>query len=560
MIFLKNISLGLVLLGTHLTAAIPPPSPPIPTNPILPIAYVSAATIIPNRYIVVYNNTFSSNAIQAKMALLSTIIKKRNLNKRSLDGRQLSTETMSFRMNKWHAMALDADDGLIEDINRANEVAYVEADQWMHTSGTVSQANAPLGLQRLSQKVQPGKGKGSYRFDESAGEGIMVYVVDTGVRISHEEFQGRASYGANFVDAGPDGQLNSNASDDNGHGSHVAGTIASTTYGVAKRASITAIKVLNSKGEGPNSGILAGLQFVLQDVARKNLTGRAVMNLSLGGGFSQAMNHALQSVVKAGIVCVAAAGNDDKDATNMSPASAPNAITVGAINAKTDAKASFSNFGASVDIYAPGVNVLSVGHLSDNDTRILSGTSMASPHIAGLAAYLMRLRNIKDATQVSDLIKRLGSQTGARVRGNREGTTSVIAYNGALDVDIGEGGGNGGNRGVDSGRNTSGGVNNGSFGCGGIDCAGISRGGPDRGGIKSQETASAGFISGLPAQGPNIIWPAAATVPQNGRPRVFRLGNMQPGHAVFVNATGRNRKGHGHGHAGRYRIQPSLRT
>ncbi|KAG5918990.1 hypothetical protein E4U61_001263 [Claviceps capensis] len=559
MIFLNDISLGLVLLWAHLTAAIPPPSPPIPTNPILPIAYASAATIIPNRYIVVYNNTFSSNAIQAKMAFFSTAIKKRNLNKRSLDGRQLSTETMSFRMNKWHAMALDADDGLIADINRANEVAYVEADQWMHTSGTVSQANAPLGLQRLSQKVQPGKGngKGSYLFDESAGEGIMVYVVDTGVRISHDEFQGRASHGANFVDVGSNGELNSNASDDNGHGSHVAGTIASTTYGVAKRASLTAIKVLNSKGEGPNSGILAGLQFVLQDVARKNLTGRAVMNLSLGGGFSQAMNHALQSVVKAGIVCVAAAGNDDKDATNMSPASAPNAITVGAINAKTDAKASFSNFGASVDIYAPGVNVLSVGHLSDNDTRILSGTSMASPHIAGLAAYLMRLRHIKNVTQVSDLIKRLGSQTSARVRGNREGTTSVIAYNGALDVDIGEGGGNGGNRGVDSGRNTSGGVNNGRFGCKGIDCAGINRGGPDHGGINNQGTTGAGFISGLPAQGPSIIRP---TVPQNGQPRVFRLGNMQHGHVVFVNATGGNRKGHGHGRTGRYRIQPSLRT
>ncbi|KAG5957555.1 hypothetical protein E4U58_005862 [Claviceps cyperi] len=552
MIFLKNISLGLVLLWTHLTAAIPPPSLPIPTNPILPIAYASAATIIPNRYIVVYNNTFSSNAIQAKMAFFSTTIKKRNLNKRSLDGRQLSTEPVSFKMNKWHAMALDADDGLIADINRANEVAYVEADQWMHTSGIISQANAPLGLQRLSQKVRAAKGKGSYVFDESAGEGIMVYVVDTGVRISHEDFQGRASYGANFVDGGPDGQLNSNASDDNGHGSHVAGTIASTTYGVAKRASLTAIKVLNSKGEGPNSGILAGLQFVLQDVARKNLTGRAVMNLSLGGGYSQAMNHALQSMVEAGIVCVAAAGNDDKDATNMSPASAPNAITVGAINAKTDTKASFSNFGASVDIYAPGVNVLSVGHLSDNDTRVLSGTSMASPHITGLAAYLMRLRHIKDATQVSDLIKRLGSQTGARVRGNREGTTSVIAYNGASAVVVGESGGNGG---VDSGRNTSGAVNNGGFGCRGIGCADI-----NRGGINSQATTGAGFISGLPAPGPSIIRPAAANVPQGGRPRVFRLGNMQPGHVVFVNATGGNRKGHGHGRAGRNRIQPSLRT
>ncbi|KAG5918707.1 hypothetical protein E4U53_004059, partial [Claviceps sorghi] len=296
---------GLVLLRAQHTAAAPSPAP---TNPVMPIAYGPAANIIPNRYIVVYNSSFSSAAIDATMSLFSAAIRKRNLHRRGLEGRPLSTDVVPLRMNSWRAMALDADDAMIADINRADEVAYVEADQWIDASATVAQSDAPPGLRRLSEKQA---GRAAYLFDESAGEGVTVYVVDTGVRVSHAEFQGRASHGGNFVDVGPDGRPSADANDDNGHGSHVAGTIAGATFGVAKRATITAVKVLNAHGTGPNSAILSGLQFVVDDVARRKLKGRAVMNMSLGGAFSQAMNHAVAHVVKAGVVCVVAAGNND---------------------------------------------------------------------------------------------------------------------------------------------------------------------------------------------------------------------------------------------------------
>ncbi|KAG6020356.1 hypothetical protein E4U41_002869, partial [Claviceps citrina] len=204
---LRRLLLLLLLLCSQhfqLTAAIPAPSPAVPTNPVVPItaAAANAASIIPNRYIVVYNSSFGSHAIEAKMSLFSAAIRKRNLHRRGLGGRQLSTDILAFRMNQWRAMALDADDSMIADINGADEVAFVEPDQWISASATLAQTNAPPGLRRLSED-QPGQA--SYVFDESAGEGTTVYVVDTGVRISHVEFGGRARYGGNFVDARPDG-------------------------------------------------------------------------------------------------------------------------------------------------------------------------------------------------------------------------------------------------------------------------------------------------------------------------------------------------------------------
>lgn len=167
------------------------------TNIKLPITNPDAPDMIPNRYIVVYNSSFSSAAIDAKMTSFSAAIQKRNLHKRALDGRTLSTEILSFKMNKWRAMALDADDSMIMEINSADEVAYVEADQMMKVQATIVQTNAPLGLQRLSE-AQFERG-GTYTFDSSAGEGMTVYVVDTGVRASHIEFEGRAKFAKNFI-------------------------------------------------------------------------------------------------------------------------------------------------------------------------------------------------------------------------------------------------------------------------------------------------------------------------------------------------------------------------
>lgn len=169
-----------------------------------------------------------------------------------------------------------------------------------------------------------------------------------------------------------------------------------------------------------------------EDAVAKGRSGKAVMNMSLGGGQSRALNSAINAIADAGVVPVVAAGNENQDTANTSPGSAERAITVGAIDQRTDERADFSNFGELVDIFAPGVNVLSLGIASDTATESLSGTSMASPHVAGLAAYLMALEGITDQAAVADRIVELASLTGARVSNNVPGTTSLIANNGNL--------------------------------------------------------------------------------------------------------------------------------
>lgn len=173
---------------------------------------------------------------------------------------------------------------------------------------------------------------------------------DTGIYTSHPDFGGRASFGANFAD-------NSNT-DGNGHGTHVAGTTGSNTYGVAKKTNLIAVKVLGSDGSGTNSGVISGINWAANDVRSKGRSGKAVANMSLGGSFSQATNNAVAAATSAGLFMAVAAGNDGADASGSSPASEPSACTVGAID-NTKTEASFSNYGSIVDIFAPGVNVLS---------------------------------------------------------------------------------------------------------------------------------------------------------------------------------------------------------
>ncbi|KAI6782302.1 Alkaline protease-like protein [Emericellopsis cladophorae] len=379
-----------------------------------------AKEVIPNRYIVVYNNTYDDDAIEANVMHFTSEVKKRNLNKRSLSGKLLSTDVHSYKMNSWRAMTLDADDDMIMDIFNSDEVEYVEADTQVHVSALLAQTNAPVGLNRLSASAA---GSDRYFFDSSSGEGITAFVVDTGVKIEHTEFGGRATRGANFVPGEGDDDLN-------GHGSHVAGTIAGSTFGVAKAANVVAVKVLGADGGGSNSGVIDGMQWIIDEVESKGLRGKAVMNMSLGGGFSEALNRAIEQLFNAGVVPVVAAGNDGIDTRNSSPGSAPNAITVGAMDARDDTIAAFSNTGPSVDVFASGVDVQSVGIRSNTDTAILSGTSMASPHVAGLAAYLMAFQNLSDPAEVDQAIKNLATNAGGSVRGVDAITTDLIANNG----------------------------------------------------------------------------------------------------------------------------------
>lgn len=390
----------------------------------LPILNPDATDVVPHKFLLVWNNSFPTDAIESKQALVMSEIRKRNIGKRSLAGSLLSTEVTAFRYNSFMAMAFESDDKMLISLADQPEVAYVEAVTKVTTSALAAQVNAPLGLVRLSRKELTGGAADRYTFDTSGGEGITAYVVDTGIRVTHSEFQGRATFGQNFVPGAPD-------TDDNGHGSHVAGTIGGRTFGVAKQVSLVGVKVLDSEGSGDTSNVVAGMQWVVDDVITNNRSGKAVMNMSLGGSFSQAINDAIEALRRAGVVPVVAAGNANQDARSASPASAPNAITVGAINAVNDEKASFSNFGPNVDIFAPGVNITSVGIANDNASARLSGTSMASPHVCGLAAYLMALEGITEVDDVVARIQQLASTTGAEVQRNRGRTTNLIAYNGA---------------------------------------------------------------------------------------------------------------------------------
>jgi oryzin len=209
--------------------------------------------------------------------------------------------------------------------------------------------------------------------------------------------------------------------DGNGHGTHCAGTIGSSTYGVAKSVSLVAVKVLGSDGSGTNSGVISGIQWVAQNAGAKS-----VLSMSLGGSYSSAVNSAVRSCVSNGVTVVVAAGNDNRDASNYSPASEATAITVAAIDIN-DNRASFSNYGSLIDVFAPGVNILSTWIGSSTATNTISGTSMACPHVAGLAAYLIGLEGLSTPAAVQNRMKALA--TSGKVI-NAASANNLIAYNG----------------------------------------------------------------------------------------------------------------------------------
>ncbi|MEU1826759.1 S8 family peptidase [Streptomyces abikoensis] len=238
------------------------------------------------------------------------------------------------------------------------------------------------GLDRIDQTET--KGDGKYTYPDSAGEGVTAYVIDTGVRISHKDFGGRASYGFNAVDN------NDKADDGNGHGTHVAGTIAGAAHGVAKKAKVVAVRVLNAEGQGTTEQVVAGIDWVT-----KNHKGPSVANMSLGGGADEALDAAVQKAIASGVTFAVAAGNESTDAGQGSPARVKEAITV-ASSTKDDKQSDFSNYGAVVDLYAPGSDITSDWNDSDSGTKTISGTSMATPHVTGAAA--LYLAGHKDAT------------------------------------------------------------------------------------------------------------------------------------------------------------------
>src|SRR5215210_2528935 len=258
-------------------------------------------------------------------------------------------------------------------------VDFIEPDGIVEASAT--QSGAPWGLDRIDQRNRPLSGTFTYN---ATGAGVTAYIIDTGIRFGHSEFGGRAASGYDAVDGG-------SADDCNGHGTHVAGTVGGSTYGVAKSVSLVAVRVLNCSGSGTTSGVIAGIDWV---TATHQAGDPAVANMSLGGGASTALDNAVRNSIADGVSYAIAAGNGNfigiaQDACKYSPARVAEAMTIGATDS-SDRKASWSNYGNCVDWFAPGVSITSSWYTSDTATNTISGTSMATPHTAGVAAQYLQ--------------------------------------------------------------------------------------------------------------------------------------------------------------------------
>jgi subtilisin family serine protease len=300
-------------------------------------------------------------------------------------------------------------------LSRDPRVASVEEDGVVHA--TTMQPNPPWGLDRIDQRSLPLDMSYTYSGMGSSPP-VHAYVIDTGIRFTHQDFGGRATLG---VDEIGDGQ---NGNDCDGHGTHVSGTIGGADKGVAKAVPLVAVRVLNCFGSGSVSGVIAGIDWVTANAIHP-----AVANMSLGGGLSAALDNAVRNSITSGITYVIAAGNSTADACSSSPSDVTQAIVVGATD-MADARASFSNFGTCVDLFAPGVSVVSDYNGTDFQTASLSGTSMATPHVAGVAALYLEQHPLATPAQVATEIT--GCATANAISNPGAGSPNRLLYSGFI--------------------------------------------------------------------------------------------------------------------------------
>ncbi|CRI64467.1 Peptidase S8 and S53 subtilisin kexin sedolisin (modular protein) [Thiocapsa sp. KS1] len=327
----------------------------------------TVADPVADRYIVIYKEAAFASGARASIGRLRNAVEGLN---QSLAGRQgAKIEAQWSRALQGMAVQMSAD--AAEALARDPRVLLVEEDGYVYAG--VQQSPATWGLDRVDQRNLPLDN--SYVYDADGGS-VTAYIIDTGIRTTHQEFAGRAKWGTNTTGDGAD-------RDCHGHGTHVAGTVGGATYGIAKAVSLVAVKVLDCNGSGATSGVISGIDWVIE-----HHEAPAVANMSLGGSYSSALNLAVKQATLAGISMVVAAGNDNADACGYSPASAPEAITVGATT-NADGRSSFSNYGACLDLFAPGSAITSSTNGSDTSIGTWNGTSMAAPHVAGAVALYL---------------------------------------------------------------------------------------------------------------------------------------------------------------------------
>lgn len=328
----------------------------------------------------------------------------------------LSRANSNFAIKKVYEKAIN---GFSAQMTLKQAEALVDSDEVesVHQDGYVSinqQSPATWGIDRVDQRDLPLSN--SFSPLGNGGSGVTAYIIDTGIRTSHNEFGGRATFGINTTN-------DNNNSDCNGHGTHVAGTVGGATYGVAKNVQLVDVKVLGCNGSGTFGGVIEGIEWAMADAVGK----KATANLSLGGGKYAPVDLAVKNLHLAGVVTVVAAGNSNDNACNYSPAGEPVVLTVGSTTS-SDSRSGFSNYGTCVDIMAPGSSITSAWYQSNTQTRTISGTSMASPHVCGGAALL--LGNGVAATDVESELKSIAS-TGKIVGSLPAGTPNLLLYVGA---------------------------------------------------------------------------------------------------------------------------------
>jgi len=350
---------------------------------------------IPDRYIVVFKNSVSNPAAETANVM------------RGLGGQLHHTYASAV---KGFAATLPA--AALQGIRNNPNVEYIEQDQTVSLKQVASPQNqVTWGLDRIDQADRPLDTQYNFAGD---GAGVNAFIIDTGIRADHVEFAGRLRPGYNSV---PDAN---GTNDCHGHGTHVAGTVGGTTWGVAKGVSLTPVRVLDCTGSGAWSGVIAGIDWVANSTLRP-----AVANMSLGGSVSSSVDAAVAGAVAKGVVIVVAAGNNGTDACNYSPARVPSAITVGATNS-LDSRTSYSNIGACVDMFAPGHSITSAWNTSATASNTIGGTSMASPHVAGVAALALAANPTASPADVASFLT--STATPNRLVNIGTGSPNLLLY------------------------------------------------------------------------------------------------------------------------------------